>query len=205
MNVAVMVVEMSQVEEPAVEDALRPVSQEEVAEAREKAREEVAAAVDRLREEYERAQAKGQGRAQRREANRLQEKLEATQAVLSALAPNSLDASTGAAYHAIEAVGHGVVFGAAMDALQTCQMSGTDQQRAKAYERGKRRSKQAALPHLGLVAAAVALVWILGQWMSIPLWLQVVVVGSSLLALGGDIVNWVHCTLRLRGLDLSDD
>lgn len=205
MNLAVMAVEMAQVDEPAVEDALRPVKEDEVMEAREQAREEVTEAVDRLEEAYEQAQQETGGRAHRKKVNSLGEQLEASRAVLAALAPNSLEASTGAAYHAIEAVGEGMIFGAAMDALRTCQMSGTDEQRAKAYERGKRRSKQAALPHLGLVAAAVVLVWILGQWISIPVWLQVVVVGSSFLALGADVVNWIRCSFNLRGLDLPDE
>ncbi|MFO7945285.1 MAG: hypothetical protein R6V19_00505 [Armatimonadota bacterium] len=203
---AVVAVELSRVRHPVIDSALKPFKSDDVENARARAREEVAKVVEEFEQERDQARDELQEAGSTSKAlKRAEDRLHAVHAVFAALAPDPLDASTGAAANAIEAVGHAVVMGAAMDALQTCQMSGSNAQRARAYERGIRRSKAAIPMHLALVVAAVVLVWLLDRWLSLPPWLQVVIVGSSIFALGADIVNWLRNTFNLRALDTTSD
>lgn len=206
MAAAVVAVELSRVKHPVIDSALQPLQSDDVERARARVREKVAEVVEEFEQEYEQAREELQTpKSTSKALKRAEDRLHAVQAVYAALAPDALEASAGAAHHAIEAAGHAVVMGTAIDALQTCQISGSNTQKARAYQRGIRRAKAAIPMHAGLLVAAVVLVWVLDQWLSLPLWLQVVIVGSSIFALVADLVNWLRNAFKLSALDIPSD
>jgi len=70
----------------------------------------------------------------------------------------------------------------------------------KELEKNRRLSAKAIPIHVGFVAVAAMVLWLLGRFLTIPFWVIVIVLGLTAFTLLGDIYNYFYCGRRLRRL-----
>ncbi len=67
-------------------------------------------------------------------------------------------------------------------------------------EKHWRRSRKAIPIYTAMLVAVGGILWLLGRFFAIPLWISVVALGLTAFTLVGDIINCFYCARKLRAL-----
>jgi hypothetical protein len=70
----------------------------------------------------------------------------------------------------------------------------------KELEKTRWRSRKAIPIESGTLVATSLIFWIIAKFVSIPIWVAVVVLGLLALTLFGDIANFIYCNRKLNTL-----
>ena len=78
------------------------------------------------------------------------------------------------------------------------------QKEMKELQKGCRKSKQAIPIEAAMLVVVFGMLWLLERFLTISLWVKVIVIGMLLYGLVGDILNVYFCNRRLRKLEAEN-